>query len=48
MDTKELTFAQKVILEMAEKKVKKITFQDHLDDDIYSDYYDDNDYNDED
>jgi hypothetical protein len=47
METKELTFAQKVILEMAEKKAKGVQFQDHLEDDDYTDYYDDSDYNDD-
>ena len=41
------TFAQQVILEIAEKKGNGIKFQDHLEDDDYTDYYDDSDYNDD-
>lgn len=44
----ELTFAQKIIMSLAEEKIDgNALFQDHLEDDDYTDYYDDSDYNDE-
>ena len=44
----EKTFAQQMILDVAEKKNNGVKFQDHLEDDDYTDYYDDSDYDDSD